>query len=282
VRPDLAQVGLHGRGRFRKVERRRRLQRACERDHLLADPGERQEAEELIVAIDRVLGHEARADPQQVRVREHRELRLGRRARGGAEDRHVVGPALLDLVLPPAGRALGAAALHLGELDQVRLLVGLQASRVVMDHPLDMVDGTSLHELYELVDLLLVSGHHEAHPRMGEQVRHLVSDGVGKEPEGSAPERLGGELGDHPLWAVVAEDGDRLASVEAEAGKPRREVAHALLVLGPGDRLPDSVALLAQRMTAWVLGGALAQQPRQRRAWAHAGCASVVACGSPR
>ena len=280
--PDLAQVGLHGGGRLGEVQRERGLQRARDGDHLLADPGQRQEAEELVLAVDRVLGHEARPHAQQVRVGEHRQLWPAGRAGGRAEDRDVLGPTLLHLLLPPARRPLRAAALDLGELDQVRLLVALEPARVVVDDLLDGADGGALHELHELVDLLLVGGDDEAHLRLAEDAFELLDGAVGIEPERAAAERLRGELGDQPLRAVVAQHREGLAAPEAERGEPLGEAAHASLVFRPAGRLPDAVALLAQRVAVRVLGCEPAQQPRERVVGAHAGCGALVVCGSPR
>jgi hypothetical protein len=58
---------------------------------------------------------------------------------------------------------------------------------------------------------------------------------------------LGGELGDQPFRAVVAEDGDHVAALHAQLGKAVGEVVHPPGVLRPCHRLPDPVPLLLQR-----------------------------------
>ena len=95
----------------------------------------------VVTAGDGVLGHQARRRPQQVRVREHHELRRTGRARRRAEHRDVGGPSQRHLPLPPARLTLVAAALDVGELVQIRLLVTGKAARVVVDDPLDGVGG---------------------------------------------------------------------------------------------------------------------------------------------
>src|SRR5437870_3902727 len=54
---------------------------------------------------------------------------------------------------------------------------------------------------------------------------------------------------------VVADDGEPVATLEAEGGEPEGEVADLVVVLAPRERLPDSPVLLAHRRPAAVLLG---------------------------
>src|SRR5262249_1764816 len=59
------------------------------------------------------------------------------------------------------------------------------------------------------------------------------------------------------------EDADDLAAHDAEASETMREVAHALVVLGPRDRLPDSVAFFLERHVAGAEGRQVGEEARK-------------------
>src|SRR5262245_22641630 len=71
---------------------------------------------------------------------------------------------------------------------------------------------------------------------------------------------MGGDFGGDPVRAVVADDADHIAAAEAELDHAEREIAHALLVIVPGEDAPEPEILFAQRDLAAVLLCVEAQQ----------------------
>jgi hypothetical protein len=123
----------------------------------------------------------------------------------------------------------------------------LEAVRVVVDDPLDRLDPARSAQREQLVHLLLVLGHHHAHAGVAEHVLHLRHDPVRVEADRHPAERLGGELGDQPLRAIVAEYREHLAALEAKRRQPVREAADTSPVVRPARGLPDAEALLLHR-----------------------------------
>jgi len=93
-------------------------------------------------------------------------------------------------------------------------------------HPRFLPHEDEVHEVEVGVDLvqLLLVGDHDA-PRPGElqEVAHLLGHGVGVDAHGEGPQDLGGELRLHPLGGVVAQDGEDLAFLKVQGGKPPGE-----------------------------------------------------------
>jgi hypothetical protein len=80
---------------------------------------------------------------------------------------------------------------------------------------------------------------------VGEDVLHLLLDGVLVQRHRHAPERLGGEHGPVELRPVVADDGDLVAATEAEGGEAEGDEPALLEIFAPGGGLPDPEVLLA-------------------------------------
>ena len=99
----------------------------------------------------------------------------------------------------------------------------------------------------DLVELLLVLGHHEARVAVIDHVGHFGEVGILVDAHRSGAGRLRGQLGDDPLRPVVADDGHLAAPLEAQRDEPEREIAHPLRVAAPAGLAPDAEVLLAQR-----------------------------------
>ena len=149
----------------------------------------------------------------------------------------------------------------------------LEPAGVVPDDVLDRREAPRLPQGDELVNLLLVLADDDPDAGVVEHMVDLVDDAVGVQADRAASKRLRSELGDHPLGPVVAEDRQRIATAEAQLGKPRCEPAHPAVVLGPRRRLPDPEALFLERdAPVAVTLGELGQELREgiRRLRRHA------------
>ncbi len=135
--------------------------------------------------------------------------------------------------------------LHVLEGEERRVLVLPQAARVGVD---DVADLRELVEHVEdLVDLLLVLGDDEGGVAVVDDVGDLGEVRVLVEPDRRRAGRLRGELGQtHSgrLSPMIATLSPRL---QAERDEAEREVPDVVVVLAPGEGLPDAELLLAQR-----------------------------------
>jgi hypothetical protein len=143
------------------------------------------------------------------------------------------------------GGELPPQLLEAVEAQQAGIGVVAHPARVLVDHVLQA--RTLGSHVQQLVDLLLVL--HDREPRLGvvHDVLHLPLDRVLVQRDGHAPERLGGEHRPVELGPVVADDGDLVATREAERGQPERDEPRLVHVAPPGVGLPDAVVLLADR-----------------------------------
>src|SRR5262245_2821695 len=96
-RPELAQVPLDRLRALGTVGAKARGQAHEQRVHGVARPRHRQVGEPVVVGPELLRLVEGLRDPNRALVSEHGALRIARRARRVADDRHVLGPALLDL-----------------------------------------------------------------------------------------------------------------------------------------------------------------------------------------
>ncbi len=232
---------------------------------MVAHPRHRQVREDLLVLADAVVGGRVARGHQEVPVREPRALGRAGRARGVADDRDVVGPALRQLrveVRRLADLELRPGLLELGEAQQARLGVGAHPARVVVDDSLEAGAGAPDEE--ELVHLLLVLGHGEARLGVVHHVLQLLLDRVLIDGHGHAAERLRGHHRPVELGPVVADDHDPVAAPEAQRGQAKRDQPGLLEVVTPGIGLPDPVVLLADRDLPWALGGVEPDELRER------------------
>ena len=89
-RRDFAEIVHHGVGLLHEVDLHPAQQAFAERVDLLHDPGQRQNRDVFVVRSLRIESKISRAMPQHAACSQHRQFRIGRGARRGAEDRDVV------------------------------------------------------------------------------------------------------------------------------------------------------------------------------------------------
>ena len=105
-RRDLAEIIHHGVGLLDEVDLHPAQQAFAEHIDLLHDPGQRQHRDVFVVRPLRIEREIRRAMPQHPPGGEHRQFRIGRGARRGAEDRDVVAFGGVDqTVVKPGSRA---------------------------------------------------------------------------------------------------------------------------------------------------------------------------------
>ena len=223
-RPDLAQILRHRIGALGAVHAKPGDVALGVVEIVVADPGERQVGEHIVVLVqavefDRVARRLDRAGRLQ-----HHALRAAGRAGRVEHDGDVVAACRPDRVLPGAAkRRVGFETAGAGRLDvrkgvePGRRIEG-KAARLVIDDVGQ--SGNFLSARPYLVDLLLVLHHREAHAGMVEHIGHLVGDGVGIDRHRNRPERLRRRECPVETRAVGADDGDPVALAEAERLKP--------------------------------------------------------------
>ena len=262
-RRDLAEIVHHGLGLLDEVDLHPAQQAFAEHIDLFHDPGQRQHRDVFVVRSLGIEGEIGRAMPQHAPRGEHRQLRMRRGARGGAEDRGVLAFGLVHQFVVEARLARGAVAAHRGELvglHQPRVVIFPHAARIGIDDVLEV--GHALGERQQLVDLLFVLGEHQFGLAIGEEIGGFLVQHVAVETEAHGADRMGGDFGRHPVRPVVADDADDVAAAKPELDQAEREVVHPRLVVVPGEHAPEPKILFAQRDLAAMLFGVEPQQFR--------------------
>ena len=126
---------------------------------------------------------------------------------------------------------------------QARLVVVAQATRVFVDDPLQVRH--RLADLEQLVDLLLILDDGELDFRVVEDEGHLGGDRVLVHRHRDAAEALHRDHREVKARAVLADDGQVLATGEAGLMQSGRDLAHLGQHLDPAPALPDAEVLLA-------------------------------------
>ena len=160
--------------------------------------------------------------------RQHRQLGVGGRARGGAEDGDVLAAGRVDEPVVKAGLARGAVAPHRGQLlgfHQPRIVVFPHAARIGIDDVLEV--GRAVGQRQQLVDLLFVLGEHQFGLAIAEQIGRFLIQHVAIEAEAHGADGVGGDFGRHPVRPVVADDADDVAAPQAQFDHAEREIMHA-------------------------------------------------------
>ena len=197
------------------------------------------------------------------RVRLAHALRLARRAGRVEHHRHVVGAALRDLRLVPAGiRAVELAADLLQPREARHALVVAQAARIVVVDVLER--GDLRHGLQHLVDLLLVLDDRVGDLRVVQHEHEVRGGRVLVHRHRDAAQRL--RRAHRPVQArpVVADDRQVHAAPEALRGESARERAHLVGHLAPRPRLPDAEVLLPRGRMVRAHLRLMQQEPRKR------------------
>ena len=261
VGADLAQVALHRLGLLGDVDGEADLVGQGQRPEGVADPGHGQVGHQLVVGAVAVHLQQPLADREEVAVAEHGPLGEAGGARGVGDDGHVLGAGLLHLLLEVVG-VLGIELpphlLHLGQAQEPGVAVVAHPFGVVVDDLLHV--GQLLPQGEELVHLLLVFGQDELGLRVVDDVLHLAGDGVLVDGHGHSAQRLGGHEGPVELGAVVADDGQLVAPLEAQDGQPQGQGLDVLVGVGPGVGLPDAELLLAHGGLAGEATGVVQKQ----------------------
>src|ERR1700704_2653601 len=68
------------------------------------------------------------------------------------------------------------------------------------------------------------------------------------------------DLGRNPVRPVVADDADDIATAQPKLDHAERKIMHPALIVVPGEGLPESQILFAQRDLAAIFPGVEAQQ----------------------
>src|SRR5262249_55169142 len=122
------------------------------------------------------------------------------------------------------------------------LVVVSQSLRIVVDDLLELWQAR--FDLEQLVDLLLVFNHHEARVAVIDDELQLMGDGVLEEPDRGGAGRLNRQLSVEPFRAIVADDRDLFAGLQAEGGKTEAQTPDVVEISLPGDCLPDTEIFL--------------------------------------
>ncbi len=268
--PDLLEVDRHrgrGFGAIHHVAARQPLRVA---EDVLPDPGGRQVGEHIFCGGEPVELGTGRGAVQQRGMRVHHALGVARGA-GGEEHRgHVIGLHGSGARGEPARYGAGdARAVFQQRIDrlQARLVIVAQAARIVVE---DTGDGGALRaDLQQLVHLLLVLHHAEAHLGIVQRIDAFGGHGVLVERNGNGAQRLRREHRGVEPRAVRTDHHEVLAARKTRGVQARGEPLHQLREACPGGRLPDAVFLLAQRGGLGALGRVAQQQ--SGKGVAHAG-----------
>ena len=288
-RPDLAEVRHRGVAalRARHAEARDQALRVVE--IMIADPGERQIGQRLVLLRQVVEGDRVGARADAALRRQHHALGLPGGAGGVEDDRGVGALAGGDLGVEPGGEARvlrqSLAAIGNDVIDRMQpgVIVVAQAAQLVIDHGLELRQPLR-HRQY-LVDLLLVLDRGEAHFRMGEHVTELVRHRVGIDRHRDDAERLRRHHRRVEPRPVGADDRHGVAALQPQAVQAGRIGAHLVEQLRPGERLPDAQILVPHRRPVAEVARIADQQFRKgvrvggtwaRHGFLPKGCATVM------
>ncbi len=237
VRAHLAEVLGQLLEALREVDAGPGGEREQVRDDLLGDVGERQVADEAVRAaygqdLPRLL-----RDEEEVALGQHHALRLAGGARGVDERGHVV---------RPRG---GSAATDLGVVgflppgEEIRPADDTRARRHLVHQHDRLQPGRRLSAGLEPLERFAVLDHRHHGLRVLGDVAALLGGAVRVDPGRARPHRDRREVGDEPLRAVLGQDHDPLARLDAGRHEGTGGSTDAVAVLAPRDRLPRAFAL---------------------------------------
>ncbi len=105
----------------------------------------------------------------------------------------------------------------------------------------------------QLVDLLLVLGKDELRFAIVEEIGGFFVEHVAIEPEAQSADRMRCHFRCDPVRPVIADDADDILAPQAQFDEAECKVAHAGVVIIPGENAPQSEILFAQRDLVAVL-----------------------------
>ena len=114
-------------------------------------------------------------------------------------------------------------------------------------HQVGQAGGVLVHGVEHLVDLLLVAADHELAVRVVHDVLQLRPRVGGVDADHNATDGLRRQVGEHPVGAVLAGNGQAVPLFESEGLQAVSEAASGLQIVLPGHPVPDAVILLAKR-----------------------------------
>ena len=120
--------------------------------------------------------------------------------------------------------------------------------------------GQGLAQFQHLVDLFLVFGKHEVDVGILQHEGHFGGNSILVHGHRNAAQALHGQEGEVEVRAVVAGNGQVVASLEAEAGQAAGHPAHFVSRALPAPGLPDPVLFLTQGVLVGALACVLQQQ----------------------
>ena len=195
----------------------------------------------------------------------HRQLGPRRGAGRGAQDGHVLAAPRRHLPVVefgvPGVRFL-AEAVKLGDVHETRVLVLAHAARIAID---DVADARRLvDQVEQLVHLLLVLGDDDLGLGVVDQVADLVAHGVLVDAQRHGAERVRRHFAPDPFRPVVADDPDRVAAFEPEPLHAEGHEPDAIMILRPGEGVPDTEFLLAHGHFVRPVAGVVSENLGER------------------
>ena len=248
---DLAPVLDHGLAGLRAIDAEAGDVGLRVGENVVADPGERQIGDHLLVLAEAVVGVAVLRRNEHVVVGEHHALGAAGGAGRVEHDREVAALALRECLFPalaPAGvgsERLAPDALHLVDRLEPRVVVVAQTARLVVEHLGELRQ--PLRHGEDFVDLLLVLDHREGRLGVVDHVGHLVGDGIRVDRHRHRAERLAGAHRPIEARAVRPDHREFVAALEAEFVEADREGGDLLEHLRPGPGLPDAEVLVPDR-----------------------------------
>ena len=263
ARPDLAQILRHRIGALGAVHAKPGDVALRVVEIVVAYPCKRQVGKHIVALVQSVELDGVAGGPDRTGGLQHHAFRAAGRSGRIEHDAYVFAARRADRRFPAfckgsvGGHAFGAGGLDVGKGMETRRRIAGQAARLVIDHIGQRRYFAGARP--DLVDLLLILHHGEAHAGMVEHIGHLVGDGVRIDRHRNGAERLRRRESPVETRTVGADDRDPVALGEAQRLQPYCEFAHLIELLAPRPALPDAEVLVAHgRAVAQPLG--IAQQ----------------------
>ena len=146
-----------------------------------------------------------------------------------------------------------AQGFHVEEVHEVVFRVVAQALGVVVDDLVHLAFQLR-PDFNQFVNLFLVFGDHKGGVGSADNIEHLFAHRVLIDAHRLCPHRLGSQFGEEPFRTIVADDSHGVFRLETQGMQAQREIFDVVVILLPGNGLPDAVNALAQ---CHFVGGAL-------------------------
>ncbi len=184
---------------------------------------------------------------------------------GGVEHhRHIIALALLDFGVEKIGvvAVVNPSHFHQGvNVVDKGLVVMAHPARVVVDDVLQLRG--LLADFQQLIDLLLILDRRETDGGVVQHEQHFRRHRVLIQRHRHAAQALRGAHHHVEMRAVVADDGEVVAALEAQRRQAARQRAHPFGDAGPAPGLPNAEILLADGGGGPARSGVVEQQARK-------------------